>query len=338
MGTDKIEYTILVIEDNPGDFALVEDFLFEQIAAPQILHATSFKEAREILIKEAYKLDVVLLDLSLPDHTGESLINEIVETCKYIPVIVLTGYTDFAFGVKSLSLGISDYLLKDELTALSLYKSIVYSIERKKNTVALAESERRYSDLFHLSPLPMWVVDLNTLYFLDVNAATINHYGYSRDEFLSMTLKDIRPQEELAKLEHDLLQSKKGPASFVAIHRKKNGELRNIEIRMAPICYNGIGANVVITNDITDRLNYIKAIENQNEKFREISWIQSHLVRSPLSRIMGLTHLICSAKEDDDEVHQMLQYLSSSADELDGMIKTITDKTLAANYQVNSPI
>nr|NYE66328.1 YesN/AraC family two-component response regulator [Mucilaginibacter sp. E4BP6] len=209
MVADKRKYNILIVEDNPGDFALVEDFLFEHIEAPQILQAKSFKAAKENSLISNCMFDVILLDLSLPDCAGKSLINEIVDLCKNIPVIVLTGYVDFKFGVKSLSLGVSDYLLKDELNSTSLYKSIVYSIERKKSIVELAESEKRYSDLFHLSPLPMWVVDMDTSCFLDVNMSTIIHYGYSRDEFLSMTLKDIRPPEGV--FEKDIEEGKRNP-------------------------------------------------------------------------------------------------------------------------------
>ena len=338
MVADKRKYNILIVEDNPGDFALVEDFLFEHIEAPQILQAKSFKAAKENLLISNCMFDVILLDLSLPDCAGKTLINEMVDLCKNIPVIVLTGYVDFTFGVKSLSLGVSDYLLKDELNSTSLYKSIVYSIERKKSIVELAESEKRYSDLFHLSPLPMWVVDMDTLCFLDVNMSTIIHYGYSRDEFLSMTLKDIRPPEGV--LEKDIEEGKSNPGSLtnIVIHQKKNGEVRSVEIRIAPIRYNRGNANVVIANDITERLRYIKAIEDQNEKFKEISWIQSHLVRSPLSRIMGLSNLICSAKDNNDELQVMLEYMLSSANELDEIIKNITNKTLVANYPVDKLI
>src|ERR1700754_3269895 len=142
METKTSGYKILVIEDNPGDFTLVEDFIYEQIEAPIIIQAKTFKKAKEILTKNDHLCNLVLLDLSLPDHAGESLIHEIVELCENIPVIVLTGYPDFAFGVKSLSLGISDYLLKEDLTPLLLYKSIAYSTERKKITSALETSEK----------------------------------------------------------------------------------------------------------------------------------------------------------------------------------------------------
>jgi signal transduction histidine kinase len=143
MNTDSNEYQILVVEDNPGDFTLVEDFIFEQLEAPVIIQAKTFKEAKDILTKVGHQCNVVILDLSLPDHTGEPLIHDIMKLCDDIPVIVLTGYTDFAFGVKSLSLGISDYLLKEDLTSVSLYKSIVYSSERKRIISALEASETR---------------------------------------------------------------------------------------------------------------------------------------------------------------------------------------------------
>ena len=339
--TDSKKYQILVIEDNPGDYILVEDFLFEQIAAPAITHAKTYKAASQILI-EGCDFDVVLLDLSLPDKTGESLIKEIIACSNNIPIIVLTGYADFDFGVKSLALGVSDYILKEELTAISLYKSIIYSSERKKATLDLLESEKRYSDLFNLSPLPMWVVDLNTLRFLDVSMSTLKIYGYTRDEFLSMTLRDIRPAEEIPAMEFALEEDKKDPykpATRVMVHKKNNGELIQVELQIAPILYKGKEANIVIATDITERLNYIKAIESQNEKLKEISWIQSHIIRAPLSRIMSLVPLI-SGNEDTADREEMLGYLMLSANELDEVIKNITHKAHKADYQLpsNNPV
>ena len=156
---------VLVIEDNPGDYALVEDFLFENKNEFILKHAQTCKEAKAMLSDGQTQFDVILLDLSLPDKTGIELINEIVAICQATPVIVLTGYESLHFGVKSLSLGIADYLLKDELTPQMLYKSILYSCERKKAVLDLEESEKRYSDLFHLSPEPMWVYSIDSLCF-----------------------------------------------------------------------------------------------------------------------------------------------------------------------------
>ncbi|MDR6781939.1 YesN/AraC family two-component response regulator [Pedobacter africanus] len=147
MALDKNAYQILVIEDNTGDFVLVEDFLFEQIEAPKIVQALNYKDAVNILSNQQTRFDIILLDLSLPDNKGEKLIQGVVALSQNTPVIVLTGYEDFAFGVKSLSLGVSDYILKDELTALSLYKSIIYNSERKKINNALEAQNKKLQDI-----------------------------------------------------------------------------------------------------------------------------------------------------------------------------------------------
>jgi PAS domain S-box-containing protein len=334
---EKKDYQILVIEDNPGDFALVEEFLLSELESPVIFNATDCQMAGEFLSDYKYQFDIILLDLSLPDKNGEPLILEIIENCGNAPVIVLTGYADFKFGIKSLALGVSDYILKDELTSLSLYKSIIYSSERKKIVSALAESEKKYSELFHLSPLPMYVFELETLKFMDVNEACIRHYGYTTEEFLQMDLKTIRPPEEIPALEQGLLTGspdRRNDRMDIYKHRKKNGEIIQVDIQSNLIEFRGKNAKVTIATDVTERLSYIKAIEAQSEKMKEISWIQSHVVRAPLARIMGLLPMVKDLNEPSDEREKMFEYLISSADELDELIKTITDKTRMADYQI----
>lgn len=327
---NKGDHSILVIEDNPGDFALVEEFLFEQIEAPSITHASNYTEAKTILSGRQEPYEIILLDLSLPDRTGIALIQDIVELSQNAPVIVLTGYADFAFGVQSLSLGVADYLLKDELTSTTLYRSIVYNLERKRIVSELAESERRYSELFHLSPLPMYVFALDTLEFLDINDAFIKYYGYAREEIFSMNMKQIRPVEEIPAFEESLLRNSKNKKNRnLGIHKhlKKNGEIIQVDIQSNFILYKGKKAKITVATDVTERLKYIQAIEEQNEKLREISWIQSHVVRAPLARIMGLINIIKDIKDNEEEKAMTLDFLILSANELDDVIKNITDKT-----------
>ncbi|MEJ6982264.1 hypothetical protein WG906_17495 [Pedobacter sp. P351] len=80
------------------------------------------------------------------------------------------------------------------------------------------------------------------------------------------------------------------------------------------------------STDITDRMNYIQAIENQNSRLKEIAWIQSHLVRAPVARIMGLIELIKNYKDSIDET-ELLNHIYDSTHELDQLIKEIVDKT-----------
>jgi PAS domain S-box-containing protein len=336
MTLNKGNYRILIIEDNPGDFTLIEEFLLEQIESPEIFFEQTFSAARKTLLANSGLFDIILLDLSLPDKTGINLIKEIIEICPQLPIIVLTGYADLDFGLKSLSLGISDYILKDELTSVNLYKSILYSLERKRTITALEQSKQRYSELFHLSPLPMWVFDLETLHFLDVNKAAIRNYGYTLEEFLSMTLKDIRPQEEIPMLETVL--NKNLEYSYhrgIFSHIKKDGQIIKVDIQSNLIEFNGKQAKVTIATDITEKLNYINAIEKQNEKFKEIAWIQSHVVRAPLARLMGLIQLIKDEYIRENETEQILDYITSSAHELDRIIKDISNKATEVEYDIN---
>ncbi|MEO6905297.1 MAG: response regulator, partial [Ginsengibacter sp.] len=142
---------ILIVEDNPGDFVIIEDYLTEKIVTPQIKHVQNFSETA-ILLTFNRDFDIILLDLTLPDKYGHDLITEILKISDDIPVIALTGFTDMEFSIQSISLGVSDYLFKNDLTATSLHKSIIYCLERKKRIHQLKESEKRYSELFRLNP------------------------------------------------------------------------------------------------------------------------------------------------------------------------------------------
>lgn len=261
----KKTYNILIIEDNLGDFTLVEDYLQEQFSAPKITNAQNFHDAKLLLQDAEVSYDVILLDLSLPDKNGKALVDEILSFSLDCPIIILTGYTDIDFSVKSLSSGITDYLLKDEITSFSLSKSILYSIERKNAYIELEKSEKRYSNLFYLSPQPMWVYDSETLEIIKVNTAAVKHYGFSEDEFLNMTILGIRPEEEYSKV-REVIDSgyfeKENTFKGKFKHLKKSGELIDVEIHSGPIQIGGKTFRMVIVNDVTEKI----FLENQITK------------------------------------------------------------------------
>ena len=319
---------ILVIEDNPGDYVLIEDFLQEEFNDIDSTQAGTFRQAQDILISDP-GFEVILLDLSLPDAGGEKLVTKVVELAGDSPVIVLTGYTDKEFSVRTLSLGVSDYLFKDNLNGLELSKSINYSIERKRINKRLRDSEENYRHLFDLSPLPMWVYEIETLKFLNVNEAAVKNYGYSRQEFLSMTIKDIRPQEDMPMLyaSIDASRKNKGFNKGTFRHRKKNGKIFEVDIQSNTIDYDGKPARLVLASDISSQMEYIRAIEKQNLIMRDIAWTQSHVVRAPLARLIGLVNLLENYPEENDKHIEIFSHIRYSAMELDQIVREIVRKT-----------
>ena len=126
--------------------------------------------------------------------------------------------------------------------------------ERERTEEALRKSETQYRLLFDINALPMWVFDRETLKFLEVNAAAIRHYGFSQQEFLAMTLKEIRPEEEIPDLLKATAQRKHGlQEPEIWKHRKKDGTVIDVEIVSHDLDFHGIEAELVSARDVTER-------------------------------------------------------------------------------------
>jgi PAS domain S-box-containing protein len=136
----------------------------------------------------------------------------------------------------------------------------------------LRKSEEQYRLLFEGNPQPAWVYDAATLKILAVNDAAIDKYGYSRDEFLEMDIKQLTPLEDLSKLEENLdkptetLQHSKGWR-----HVTKNGALLDVEIVSHPLVYGGIPARRVLINDVTEQLRIEEHASRINEENVELT-------------------------------------------------------------------
>ncbi len=116
------------------------------------------------------------------------------------------------------------------------------------------DQDAKILNFFAHHPQPMWIYDLATLAFLDVNQAAIKEYGYSRAEFLAMTLKDIRPAHEIPRLEK-VLSGERSPleSSGMWLHRRKNGSLLNVDIVSHQMQYKDYKAVLVLITNVTER-------------------------------------------------------------------------------------
>lgn len=202
--------SIVVIEDNDGDFVLIEDYLIETFKTIEIKRCESYSDFEEFMNNENGIFDLILLDLHLLDLSGFELIQKIVAEKIQTPIIILTGYTDINLAKESLKLGVEDFLIKDELTPSILHKSIEFAFSRKQ---------------------------------------------------------------------------------------------------------------------------YVLHIEEQNKKLRNIAWTQSHVVRAPLARILGIINTIETEKENFDDLKFWLSQLRISSNEMDEIVKKITEE--AQEIQLN---
>lgn len=269
---------ILIIEDNIGDYILIEDYLSEAQIDFNATRAITLREASKILDKP-HDFKVILLDLSLPDTPNkETLVTKIVALAPFIPIIVLTGFANKEFGVKTLSLGISDYLLKDDLSASILSKSIFYSIERKNIDIKLNESEKNYKTLFDFSPYPLWVLDKHTLAFLKVNDAAIRLYGYSKSEFLTMTVRDLWAKDLKEVIQQCWQENYHGQIETTVRHTKKDASQIHVEILSNPIDFNGREARVTQIKDITAQLKAEHASRVSENRFKALVQDASDLI------------------------------------------------------------
>jgi PAS domain S-box-containing protein len=336
-----------------------------------------------------------------------------------------------------------------------IFERLQVTIEKKNRL------KERYKTIFDLSPLPMWTFDTETLQFLDVNEAATKHYGYTKDEFLTMTIKDIRTSKAVPVIEQIVNANRKSgiyyegnsqhikkDGSFIYVrvesnllqmgdkqvrlvlatditdqvvyqleifnsnkkiqesesnlraifdssidgfllidakcniklfnarasnsiqfnrgqqkfepgrsifdfvetsrlayfkqilekvyrgevveydrrYRGANGRISWIHYSLTPV-YQGnliIGA-CIAGRDITAGKQYLKTVEEQNKTFREISWVQSHLVRAPLARLLGLIPMLDTSGNAEQE--EIRQFITLSATELDDIVRQISEKS-----------
>jgi PAS domain S-box-containing protein len=173
--------------------------------------------------------------------------------------------------------------------------------ELVRANLGLQQSEARFRRLFEDNPLPMWLFDKASLRFLDVNNSAIRQYGYSRADFLRMTVRDIRPPDDIARLEQALQEGVDGVQGQRGTfrHRRKDGTLIDVAIMAQDVEHDGRKARVVLATDVTERENLLRAerlartvAEDANQVKTDFLATMSHELRTPLNAIAGYAELL----------------------------------------------
>jgi PAS domain S-box-containing protein len=173
--------------------------------------------------------------------------------------------------------------------------------ERKKAELALKTSEKKYKLLFESNPLSMWMLRLPDYKFIDVNNVTLQQYGYSKEEFMNLSVYDLRPPEDVEKLIQNTNTDFRGIYhAGVWRHRKKDGTVFFVDIVTHDIMYEGHATRLVLANDITEKY---KAEERLRKSYDEIRNLTGHLQNV---REEERLHI---AREIHDELGQLLTVL-----------------------------
>lgn len=187
---------MLVVEDNPGDYALLTEYLrMSQLPPGEIIHAESINAAASLIKKNEF--DIALLDLSLPDSSGIDSVIILDRLLPQIPIVVFSGLADVSVAMEAISLGAQDYLVKGEFDEKLLGKIVHYSIERKKMVEKLRQSNERYEfvNKATLDTIWEWNFEKNSGTWGD---GIINTFGYDEgmvtygDEWIK---KYIHPED-----------------------------------------------------------------------------------------------------------------------------------------------
>jgi two-component system sensor histidine kinase UhpB len=257
---------ILTVEDNPGDLFLLEDMLRSTpLHIEHLYSAQRVNEARQLLLD--HPINLILLDLSLPDTYGLDSFIGIRQVAEKIPVIILTGLSDTNLALEAIKNGAQDYLVKGEFNRNLLSKSIQYSLERKVAEENILASEARYKQMFYKNPYATWICDGEDFRILEVNDAAIEAYEYNREEFLKLKLSDLYAPDDFAILKEEFAGVERNEKKRTRLwrQRKKSGEQVIAEVTFYPVDYLGKKAIQQLMHDVTEERRLEKKLAQQQK-------------------------------------------------------------------------
>ena len=283
--------------------------------------------------------DVIVADYQLPGYGAVEALRALAARGIDVPVIVVSGTAGDEAAILCLREGAADYLLKDRLGWLGQAVSNAVTQarlrgEQRRMAAALSASEERYRLLFDESPRLLWVVDTGTLAFLEVNRKAVDRYGYSRDEFLAMTLLDIQQPDEipctLEGAQHSELAGE--PRIGLGCHRTKAGELLEVSVASRAVDFAGRRALLAVIEDVSER-HRLEAQLRQAQKLEAVGQLAggvAHDFNNLLTIILGYAGLVASRLEDRPELRRQVEEIANAG----GRGAALTRQLLAFSRQL----
>ncbi len=333
---------ILLVEDNPGDARLIKELLSVDEDFFQLTHKTNLSEAFKILANS--DIDVIILDLTLPDSYGFETFKKTYNYAPNIPIIILTALDDEKLGFRALKEGAQDYLIKENFIEYLLKPTLIRSIERKQLEHRLRQSEDKFRTLIEKNSDGVVVVDKNGV-VLFANPASESLFDRNRENLIGELFGFPVVVGENTEIN--------------VVSRK--GETKIVEMRVVKTGWKGERACIASLRDITERKNMEVALRLLNEELetkieertKELKEAQKELIRkeklaavgklagsvghelrNPLGVISNSIYFInMRFKNGDKKVRKHLNILQREVEKSNRILKDLLDFA-----RVSSPI
>jgi two-component system, cell cycle sensor histidine kinase and response regulator CckA len=266
---------VLLLQDDPSDAAILARHLDGLGRTVQCDAARTWHDFVHRAGTDSYH--IVVCSYTFGGKTVLDACKRLRAMGRSTPLLLVTDPLDEGNLRQCLAAGIFDYVLKQDMLRLPF--AVHRAIDGRAGAAGLAqpdfptaELQQDYRLLFEANPNPMWVYDTETLRFLAVNGAAVERYGYSSEEFASITLKEIRPEEDIPRFLHEYTRESTTRAFDFGFwrHRTKAGQILDVEIYSRPLQFGGRPARLVLALDVTARLRAEIALRESEARHRSI--------------------------------------------------------------------
>jgi PAS domain S-box-containing protein len=314
---------VLLIEDDEDDVLLAKEYLSDSEDFKfEMEWISETDKAREKMTENAH--DVILVDYRLGSETGLDLIKYAQENGVLTPCILLTGQGDLKVDIDASKYGAADYLVKTDLDASMLERSIRYALTQSKVIRELDEKEKKYRSLFERSIDPIFLANID-FKILDINESFTNFFGYSGKESLSLSLSQIFVDENDYNYLRAELKADDQVKDFEVVLVNNRGEKKICMINCVFIpdqtsdfcCYQGIIYDLTLRKKAEKDMLVAERLSMTGKLARTIA----HEVRNPLTNLnLALEHLRDEMPKDNEAVQLYSEIIERNAKRIDTLI------------------
>jgi len=288
------ELKILFVEDVDADFELAGVELSRNDIDYTSLRVENSEDFISALNK--FKPDIVISDYSLPQFNGMEALKISKEHDVSLPFVILTGTLNEEIAVECMKAGATDYVIKEHIGKLSfaVREALRYRTAMQKRAKAeslLLESELRYRSMFENNYAVMLLVDSNDAAIVDANPAASDYYGYSHDEMITKNLEEISLLDKKTLLDRLNLSITGNKNYFISKHRLKNNVIRDVEVFLSPISFEGRKLVHGIIQDVTERNRALEELQTSLNEKKELIKEIYHRTKNNMQVIISMFSL-----------------------------------------------